>query len=72
MKNVFIKLVKGIQHFVITLILLIVYFVGIGITALLAGIFNRRIFKKDYVSNDTYWVKAHDYENKMENYIRQS
>lgn len=72
MKKLFFKFIRFIQNTCITLLLTIVYFIGVGITSLLAIFFRGNLFNKDYVGTNTYWVKANDYENKTENYIHQS
>lgn len=52
--------------------LILVYFLGFGITLLLMLVFNRKALADYNVNNDTFWVKAEGYEPDIGDSSRQS
>ena len=63
--------VKVIQKILVTVLLIIVYFVGLGITYLCALIFKRGLLF-DMRTGDSFWRKAKGYEPDTEDCLRQS
>ncbi len=71
-KKIIQKFIKIIQKILITIFLIIIYIVGIGITAIFVMIFNRRILRKEYKGKNTFWNEAKEYGADINISMRQS
>jgi len=60
--------IKTVQKILITISLLLIYIIGIGVTAFCAMLFNRRIPKE----KNTFWIEAKGYECDIDDCMRQS
>ena len=70
-KKVVQPVVRVIQKILITVLLIVIYFIGFGITYLCALIFKRDLLF-DVRTGDSFWRKAKGYEPDMEDCLRQS
>jgi hypothetical protein len=72
LKRLLQKFIRIIQRILITLSLTVVYFLGLGITWILAAVFNRKIISGPDKGKDTFWVAAEGYQPDIEDTFRQS
>lgn len=63
--------VRVVQSILVTVLLILVYFFGLGITYLFMLVFNRKVLF-DMRSGNTFWREAKGYEPDMEDCLRQS
>jgi cytochrome c biogenesis protein CcdA len=71
-KKIFTKLVKVTQKIMITIFLILIYFLGFGITFLLVAIFNRKLIYGNLKNKDSSWLKAEGYDPDLQGSLRQS
>jgi len=71
-QNRIIKIVGIIQKFLVVIFLIITYYIGVGITYILALIFNRKLLWVKKPNENTFWLEAESYESYIENFKRQS
>ena len=71
-QNKIIKIVGVIQKFLVTIFLVINYYIGFGITYIFALIFNRKLLWVKKTNENTFWLEAEGYEPNIENFKRQS
>ena len=64
--------VRAVQKVVLTVSLFVVYFLGVGLTRLLAMAFDRRLVRGTPVGRDTYWLDARGYDPDPGQAARQS
>lgn len=64
--------IKIIQKTLIAISLVIVYIVGFGITLVFVVVFNRRLLRREYSTENTFWNKAVGYEVDIDESMRQS
>lgn len=60
-----------VQKIIITLSLIIIYFVGFGITLIFILVFRRKMLTGEFGKN-TIWIEAEGYESDINGAIRQS
>ncbi len=60
------------QRVVMAVSLFFVYFVAVGLTKLLAAIFQRHLMRWDPAGQDSYWVPAEGYEPELERSLHQT
>ncbi len=67
------KYIQFVQRILVTILLTVIYFLGFGITALLLRLFHPKTldFGRKPSSEDSYWLKARQYEG-IESSKRQS
>lgn len=72
--KIFIKYFKKFNLFLTkainTILLSIVYFVGIGITSVIGKIFHKRFLDMELKEKKTYWIEIEDREKTREDYKR--
>lgn len=61
-----------ISTIILNCLLLIIYIFGLGLTFILALIFNRKILKSPSENSDTYWEEAQRYEDDLNDLFFQS
>lgn len=66
------KLIKITQKILSIISLFFVYIIGIGSTAAVVKIFNRRILRNKTLDNNTFWIKAQGYDEEISKSTRQS
>jgi len=71
-KKIIQNIIRVVQNILVTLLLTMIYIVGIGITRICIVIFNRRILIAPHKDKETFWQKAEGYEMDLENSVRQS
>jgi len=64
--------IKTVQKILITLLLTILYSVGLGATFLFALIFNRRLLGLKAKKETSFWKEAEGYQSDLDDSIRQS
>jgi len=64
--------IKTVQKILITISLLLIYIIGIGVTAFCAMLFNRRIPNQRHKEKNTFWIEAKGYECDIDDCMRQS
>jgi len=72
LKKIIEKIIWIIQVIVITISLLLIYFVGFGVTLVFILLFNRKIFNIASSNRDTFWIEADGYDLDMNDGLRQS
>lgn len=65
-------LISFIQKIVVTAFLALLYGIGLGVTFVFAGIFNRRLLGKGSRPADSFWKEATGYETDGKESARQS
>jgi len=58
--------IKIIQRVLLFVCLAVVYFIGVGFTALVMAVFNRRVLSGCGRNDDTFWVKAKGYDKEID------
>ena len=71
-KKILAKLVRVIQRIFITVFLILIYFLGFGITLFFMALFNRKLIYGSLKSKDSSWLKAEGYDPDLEGSFRQS
>jgi hypothetical protein len=71
-KRIIQNFIRIIQKILVTLSLPIVYFLGFGITLIFMMVFNRKVLTSNSKDDNTFWVKATEYEANIEDSMRQS
>ena len=71
-KKILAKLVRAIQKIMITVFLILIYFLGFGITLLFMVLFNRKLIFRRLKSKDSSWLRAEEYDPGLEGSLRQS
>lgn len=78
MKKIFDEFKEGIKNFgsnistiVNTILLLLVYLMGIGITSLVAKLFKKHFLQKKNLNNKSYWTDLNLKNKQKEDYLRQ-
>lgn len=66
------RFIAFVQRVVVTLCLFFVYFLGMGITALLVRVFNRSLLRQSPADADSWWVEAEGYQPDPDTAARQS
>jgi len=72
LKKILAKLFRLMQKILITVFLILIYFLGFGITLFFAALFNRKLFYGSLKSKDSSWLKAEGYDPDLEGSLRQS
>ena len=72
LKKFLAKLIRVIQKILITVFLILIYFLGFGITLFWVALFNRKLIYGSLKSNDSSWLKAEGYDSDLEGSLRQS
>lgn len=65
-------LIWVVQKVLLTLLLFVIYVVGVGLTLVLAALFGRRLLRGQRKDQETFWVDAVGYEARKEDLFRQS
>jgi membrane protein DedA with SNARE-associated domain len=63
---------KNIQKTIAIALLFILYIFGFGISFVIARVFHRHFFEKKCESEDSFWIKAVDYDETPDELTRQS
>ena len=64
--------IKTVQKILIFVSLIIIYFLGFGITLFFMMIFNRKVLAGYSKNDNTFWIKATKYEADIEDSMHQS
>ena len=72
LKKIIQSFIRIMQKALITILLIIIYIVGIGVTSLFAIIFKRQILKEKSKGKNSFWKEAKDYEADFNSSLRQS
>ena len=62
---------RGIAFLVNSLLLALVYFIGVGITSLIAKAFGKRFLEMKSSKKDSYWSELNLKKKPIESYYRQ-
>ncbi|HLD10921.1 MAG TPA: hypothetical protein VJB89_02470 [Candidatus Nanoarchaeia archaeon] len=62
---------SGISMIVNSILLIIVYLIGVGITSLIAKIFNKRFLQTKFSRKETYWEDLNLKKKNKEDYYKQ-
>ena len=65
-------IVKMVQKIVITVSLVLLYFIGLGLTLPLALLFHRKLMGFGHTNDESFWQDAEGYESELEAYRRES
>ena len=66
------QLVRAVQSVVLSVLLFLVYFIGIGLTRILMSVFSRRHLKMFATpKKESYWLDAEGYTADSEQLLRQ-
>lgn len=71
-KNITMKIVKIIQKNLVTITLILIYYVGFGVTKLFVLLLNRRLLWKKKSGKESFWVESSGYNPMIEDCKRQS
>ena len=72
MKKKLRNFIRIVQKVLITILLFIIYIIGIGVTKIFVMVFKREVFKRGYRSKATFWIEAKGYEANINDCLRQS
>jgi len=66
------KFMVIVQKILITIFLILIYFVGFGLTLIFVLLFNKRIIFATRGKPDTFWLEADGYEPDIPDSMKQS
>lgn len=66
------KIVSGVQKILVTVFLIVIYFVGFGVTCIIVTVFDRKLLRFDDKNMKTFWKDAKDYGQDVDECARQS
>jgi len=72
LKKILAKLVRVIQKILITVSLILIYFLGFGLTLFFVALFNRKLIYNNFKIKDSSWLDAEGYGTDLEESLRQS
>jgi hypothetical protein len=72
MKKKLSNFIRTTQKIIITILLFIIYIVGIGITKIFVMVFKREILTRRYRKKDSFWIEAEGYAANINDSLRQS
>jgi len=72
LKKILAKLVRVIQKILITVSLILIYFLGFGLTLFFVALFNRKLIYNNFKIKDSSWLDAEGYGPDLEESLRQS
>ena len=78
MKNNLKEISEGIKEFgknlsiiINTLLLTLVYFIGVGTTSIIAKIFKKRFLQSKKLEKDSYWINTNKKNKDIEEFYKQ-
>jgi hypothetical protein len=66
------KIVQLVQAVLLPLLLALVYLVGVGLTFVVAAVFDRRLLRGAWGRRQGWWVEARGYEASRQEMLKQS